>query len=124
MKTTTGKRSQTPTRPSHRTSKARLAAMIEEATVDAYGEGEEVVGLYTLLEEHLALPFETAILGVTVTVERIDLTDRNQIVAICRRGRDRQRLPLADLPLPSPAPDGADWIEAYRQWIGEAEACA
>ncbi len=38
-----------------RISKARLAAMIEEATVDAYGESEEITGWYTVLEEHLAL---------------------------------------------------------------------
>jgi hypothetical protein len=25
----------------------------------------------------------------------------------------------ADLPLPLPSPEGAEWIEAYRQWIGE-----
>jgi len=42
-----------------RLSKARLAAMIEEATVDAYGESEQTTGGYTMLEEHLALPFDT-----------------------------------------------------------------
>lgn len=24
---------------------------------------------------------------------------------------------LRDLPLPTPAPDGAEWIEAYRRWL-------
>lgn len=121
MKIATRKRSSTPRRPSHATStsKARLAAMIEDATVDAYDEGEQALGLYTMLEEHLAVPFETEILGVKVTVERLDLTERDQIVAICRRARVRQRVPLAHLPLPSPAPAGAEWIEAYRQWTGE-----
>jgi len=99
--------------------KARLAEMIEEATVDAHDEGEQALGLHSMLEQHLTLPFDTTILGVDVTVERLDLTERNQIVAICRRGRERQRIPLADLPLPSPAPEGAEWIDAYRHWIGE-----
>ncbi len=36
-----------------RISKARLAAMIEEATVDSYGDSEQTTGWYTMLEEHL-----------------------------------------------------------------------
>ena len=66
-----------------------LAEMIEEATVDAYGPSEQVSGFYTMLEEHLDLPFSTQVLGVDVVVERIDLTGSDEIVAIlsrlCRR---------------------------------------
>ena len=71
-------------------SKARLATMIEEATVDAYGESEQTTGWYTMLEEHLALPFDTTVLGVVVKVTRLDLGRGNTIVAICTRGRERQ----------------------------------
>ena len=97
-------------------SKAELAELIEQATVDAYDESEQATGFYTMLEEHLAMPFETEVLGVSVTVERLDLTDDEQIVAVCARGKSRQRLPVLDLPLPRPLPDGAEWIEAYRLW--------
>lgn len=38
-------------------SDARLDEMIDEAIVDAYGELEQTVGFYTMLEEHLATPF-------------------------------------------------------------------
>ena len=51
--------------------KARLDELITEATMDAYGEAEQRTGLYTMLEEHLALPLVTEVLGVAVTVERI-----------------------------------------------------
>jgi len=30
------------------------------------------------------------------------------------KGRDRQRISLADLPLPATLPEGAEWILAYR----------
>jgi uncharacterized Zn finger protein len=103
---------------SSRISKARLAAMIEEATVDAYGESEQTTGWYTMLEEHLTLPFDTTVLGVVVKVARLDLRGDNDIVAICTRGRERQSVPILALPLPSPRPAGAEWIEAYRHWIG------
>ncbi len=96
--------------------RARLKALIEEAIVDAYNESEQRTGFYTLLDEHLDTPFDTQILGTTATVERIDMTADDQIVAICRRGRSRQAIPILDLPLPTPPPAGAEWIEAYRHW--------
>ena len=106
------------TRTPARLSKARLAAMIEEATVDAYGEEEQATGWFTMIEEHLKLPFETKVLGTVVTVARIDLSDDGRIVAICTRGRERQAISVTELPLPSPRPSGSEWIEAYRHWLG------
>jgi hypothetical protein len=90
--------------------------LIEEATVDAYGESEKRVGLFTMIEDNLALPFETRVLGMTVQVERVELAVEDEIVAICRRGGDRQAIPLANLPLSARPPAGAEWIAAYRRW--------
>ena len=44
-----------------------------------------------MIDSNLAVPFETTVLGVLVTVERVDLNRNEQIVAVCRRGRDRPR---------------------------------
>src|ERR1700693_5638908 len=77
-------------------SKARLNELIEEAVVDANGESEQVTGFYTMLENDLQLPFETQILGVTVSVEGIDITEDDQLVAVCRAGKTRQRISLSD----------------------------
>jgi hypothetical protein len=97
-------------------SAAKLDEMIESAIVDAYGESEQILGFYTMLEDNLALPFKTEVLGVEVTVEKLDLTNDDQIVAVCTRGKAKQRVPLLDLPLPRPSPAGADWIVAFRRW--------
>jgi hypothetical protein len=105
---------ETGTKP--RLSKERLKELIEEAVTDANGESEQAMGFSTMLENDLRLPFETEILGVKVTVEGIDITEDDRLVAVCRRGKDRQRISLDDLPLPSPPPDGAEWIIAYRYW--------
>src|SRR5262249_13956221 len=96
--------------------KARLDELVEEALVDAYGESEQVTGFYTMMENDLQLPFETEILGMTVIVERIDITDDDQLVAVCRKDRAKQRISLSELPLPSPFPKGAEWVFAYRYW--------
>jgi len=97
-------------------SKARPEELVEEATVDAYGECEQATGLFTMIEDHLALPFTTEVLGVEVTVVKVDLNDRDDVVAICKRGKERQSLSILDLPLPNPPPEGWEWIEAYRHW--------
>lgn len=47
-------------------SKRRLERLIEEAIVDCYGEEEQATGLFTMIEDNLALPFKTTLLGVTV----------------------------------------------------------
>jgi hypothetical protein len=89
---------------------------MEEAIVDAHDDEEQRTGLFTMLEERLAVPFETEILGLRVAIEGIELTDDGQIVAVCARGRLRQRISILDLPLPRPVPAGAEGIEAYRAW--------
>ena len=106
------------TRTPARLDKARLAEMIEEATVDAYDESEQATGWFTVLDDNLDVPFETEVLGVRVTVRRLELRDDNSIVAVCARGAERQRIGIVDLPLPSPKPEGAEWVEAYRHWRG------
>lgn len=98
-------------------SAARLAGMIEEATVDAYDESEQATAWFTMFENRLELPFETDIFGVRVSVGRIEQRDRNQIVAMCKRGKEKLAVGIADLPLPSPNPEGAEWIDAYRTWL-------
>jgi len=114
---TAPRRKTEPTKtPASRLTKVRLEALVAEATVDAYDESEQAVGFLTMIDEHLAIPFSTTILGVEVTVERVDVTESNEVVAVCRRARIRQRIPLLDLPLPTPPPTGAEWIEAYRYW--------
>lgn len=107
------KRRKAPWPPGRR----RLQQLVDDAIVDAYGEAEQRTGFFTMIEDHLALPFDTEVLGVTVTVERINLTRADEIVAVCRRGAERQSIPILDLPLPKPPPAGAEWIEAYRYWV-------
>jgi len=68
-------------------SKAKLEKLIEQAVVDAYTEEEQAVGFLTMMEDHLALPFSTNVLGVDVVVEKVDMTRDGQIVAICRHGK-------------------------------------
>lgn len=116
-RTSTTKAGRSTKKPTSRINKARLAAMVEEATVDCYDESEQVTGLFTMIEENLEVPFATMVLGMPVTVEHVELKHHDQIVAICERARARQAISILDLPLPSRPPVGAEWIEAYRHWV-------
>ena len=97
-------------------SRAKLKELIEEAVVDAYNQEEQTVGFLTMMQEHLALPFSVNVLGVDAVVEKIDMTRDGRIVVICRRGGIRQKIGILDLPLPTPAPAGAEWIAAFHHW--------
>jgi calcium binding protein len=97
-------------------SKQQLEELVEEAIVDAYNESEQTVGFFTMMEDNLKLPFPTEVLGVSVTVEKMDMTDDDHIVAVCTRSGKKQEISILSLPLPSPPPEGWEWIEAYRYW--------
>lgn len=93
-----------------------LDKLIEEATVDAYNESEQTGGFFAMIEDNLALPFATRVLGQAVTVTRVEITGRDHIVAVCALGKSTQAIPILDLPMPDPPPAGAEWIAAYRRW--------
>ena len=65
---------------------AALEALIEEATVDAYGQDEQLTGFFTMIQESLAVPFTTTVLGVEVSVVGVDLAEDGRVVARCVRG--------------------------------------
>lgn len=46
--------------------KARRDRRVAEAVVDCYNESEQITGLYTMIDTHLAVPFKTMVLGVAV----------------------------------------------------------
>lgn len=94
-----------------------LDALVEEATVDAYGDDEQLGGFAVMIEDNLEVPFETTVLGVTVTVQKVSQAGSG-IVADCVRDGRHQAISVLDLPLPEPPPGGAEWIAAYRHWTG------
>ncbi|KOX15317.1 hypothetical protein ADK67_41735 [Saccharothrix sp. NRRL B-16348] len=99
-----------------RSNRVALDALIAEATVDCYDDSECVTGFHSMIEEYLVVPFQTVVLGMDVIVTSVDLTDDEQIVAVCVRGKSKQRIPVLDLPLPAPLLEGMQWVDAYRRW--------
>jgi hypothetical protein len=96
-------------------SEEELDALVEEATVDAYNDEEQLGGFAVMMEDNLEMPFETTVLGVMVTVKGVTQTESG-IVADCVRDGQHQAISILHLPLPEPPPKGAEWIAAYRHW--------
>jgi Calcium binding len=98
-------------------SKAELGELVAEAVVDAHDEDEQLSGFFCVIEENLALPFKTMVLGVEVSVANIELGERG-IAAVCVRGTDRQPIDFLQLPVPASPPPGWEWVAAYQYWAG------
>ena len=67
-------KNRTPTR-------RQLDKLIEEATIDCYNVEEAASGLCTMIEENLALPFTTRVLGVVVSVIAVEMGDDGAVKA-------------------------------------------
>jgi len=52
-----------------------------------------------MIEDALAEPFVTRILGVEVSVVAVEMGEGGSLKAVCEHGGERQRIPLLDLPL-------------------------
>ena len=91
--------------------------IIEDALTDAYGEYEQAGAFHCVIEDNVTFPFKTTLLGVPVTVTGVDAPE-DAVLAIVRRGKHVQKIPLEELPLPSQLPAGGDYLLAYRRWRG------
>jgi hypothetical protein len=112
------KKKKTQDKRANRDRAAYLDRLIADAVVDCYDESEELSGFFTMIQDNLATPFMTTVLGMEAVAEKIEQNEAGEIVAVCRRGRERQGISILDLPLPDPKPKGAEWIEAFRRWAG------
>src|SRR3954469_22254110 len=63
----------------------QLNALVEEATVDCYGQAEQALCLFTMIEAHLELPFQTRVLGLEVNVVAVEQSVDGSPIAVCRR---------------------------------------
>jgi hypothetical protein len=68
-----------------------LDKLIEEAIVDCYDKEEQASGFFTMIEENLALPFATRVLGVEASVVAVEMDNDGSLAAVCERSGERQR---------------------------------
>jgi hypothetical protein len=98
---------------------ADLEALIEEITVDCYGEDEELAGFLTHLEDALERPVEATVVGVPVVIVGVDCPAGalRGLVARCRWDGADYEVSLLDVVLPGGS-ELARVLAAYRHWAG------
>ena len=98
---------------------AALDALIEELTVDAYGDEEQLVGFLTGAEDALTVPEVATVAGVEVRIVAVDCGPdaRRGLIAVCERDRRRLELSLADIVFEERSELG-QVAAAYRRWLG------
>ena len=102
--------------------KARWEAMIDEATADCHDEDEACAGMLATLEDRLAFPFRAEVLGETVEVIGLDeerSSQRRGVVAKVRKRGRQYTIALADLEASEQDTETAEWLAAYRYWLGK-----
>jgi hypothetical protein len=97
--------------------RARLLALIEEASVDCYDEEEQHMGLMTMIEENVACPFKAKVMGEEVEVVELRCPESGYgLDAVCRFKGKEYKIDINSLEWPKKKPDGFEWIEAYQLW--------
>jgi hypothetical protein len=112
------KKSQTR-RPSTRNDTA-TEALIEEITVDAYGDDEQLWAFRQAFEDNVDLPTEGLLVGQPVAVLAIDYDGNERRGLTARvRGADghEHMIAAADLVMPVDS-DAGRYLPAYRKWMG------
>jgi uncharacterized membrane protein len=101
------------------TPRAELDALIEELTVDAYNDEEQLSGFLVGAEEALVRGERATVAGVTLAVISVDCGPdaRTGLTARVRREGTEHEVALADLTFAADSALGVV-VAAYRRWQG------
>lgn len=97
-----------------------LDELIEEITVDAYGDDEQLWAFRQAFEDDVSLPANAFVIGEPVSVVQIDYdgNERRGLTAKCRReGGSEHVVAASDVVFPEGS-IGARYAAAYRKWLG------
>src|SRR5512136_1709478 len=103
-----------------RKNEEELSDLVDEIVVDAYGDDEQLWAFRQAIEDEIALPADAFVVGEPVAVREIDYdgNERRGLTARCRREDGSEHIVAAcDLVFPE-ASKAADYIAAYRTWLG------
>jgi hypothetical protein len=103
-----------------RKSEEELNDLVDEITVDAYNDDEQLWAFRQVIEDEVDLPADAFVLGEPVAVIEIDYdgNERRGLTARCRRENGAEHtIGASDLVFPEGS-KGADYMAAYRTWLG------
>lgn len=103
-----------------RTVLENLDDLIEEITVDAYGDDEKLWAFRQAFEDHVTVPCDGFVIGEPVSLIEFDYdgNERRGLTVRCRREDGSEHVVAAsDVVVPQRS-TRARYIAAYRKWLG------
>jgi hypothetical protein len=99
-----------------RQSNAELDKLIEQITVDCYGEDEELTAFEVAFEQ-AGFPCPGSVVGEDVEVLSVrTVANRHELIATCQRGGRRYDIALLDVHL-NADPATSNLLSGYRRWV-------
>ena len=97
-----------------------LDDLIEEITVDAYGDEEQLWAFRQAFEDNIAVPCAGSVIGEPVSVIEFDYdgNDRRGLTARCRRDDGSEYVITASDVVLAERSSGGRYVAAYRRWLG------
>jgi len=103
----------TPSRSADR----ELDSLIDEITIDCYGEDEALMGFENAFDEHARFPCRGTIIGEAVKVISVGPRNgRRELIATCEHHGRRHDIALLDIDVRAD-PTTARLTAAYRRWL-------
>jgi hypothetical protein len=99
---------------------AGLDELIEEITVDAYGDDEKLWAFRQAFEDHVTVPCDGFVIGEPVSLIEFDYdgNERRGLTARCRREDGSEHVVAASDVVVRQRSEGSRYIAAYRKWLG------
>jgi hypothetical protein len=97
-----------------------LHELIEDITVDAYGDDEKLWAFLQTFEDEVTLPANGFVIGEPVSVVEIDYdgNERRGLTARCRRENGSEHVvAVSDVVFPHGS-SGERYVAASRKWLG------
>ena len=95
-----------------------LDRLIEEITVDAYDEDEQLMGFENAFDEGADFPCPGTVMGEEVEVLSVSVKNhRRELIATCKRGGRQYDVALLDTDVHGDSATSR-LIAAYRRWLG------
>lgn len=89
--------------------------IIEDATIDCYGEYEQISGWACLLNDNIHIPCNCAIGKEKAVLEKIDTDDNgNVVIGIIKMNKSKMRVLIQDVILENQK--AMDYVSAYDYW--------
>lgn len=105
-----------------RLSPVALDELIDEITVDAYGEQEQLWAFRQAFEDDIPLPAQGLIVGEPVLVVAFDFdgNERRGLTAKCRGADGYEHVVAVADVMMAPGSEASRYVAAYRKWMGLA----